>query len=40
MRRLTVSSLFPRGDNLEEDEEKERKSADVSISTHHVCNSV
>lgn len=36
MRRLTVSSLFPRGDHLEEDAEKETSRPNVSFSSHHV----
>lgn len=35
MRRLTVSSLFPRGDHLEEDEEESQLI--VSFGTRHVC---
>lgn len=35
MRRLTVSSLFPRGDHLEEDEEETQLI--VSFFTRHVC---
>lgn len=40
MRRFTVSSLFPRVDNLEEEEEKEESQLHVSFSTHHICNRV
>lgn len=38
MRRLTVSSLFPRGDHLEEDGEECQLI--VSFSTGHVCKIV
>lgn len=37
MRRLTVSSLFPRGD-LEEDDDEEESQLDVSFIAHDVCN--
>lgn len=36
MRRLTVSSLFPRGDNLEEDEEASQL---IVSFTRRVCKS-
>ena len=37
MRRLTVSSLFPRGD-LEEDDDEEESQLYVSLTAHRVCN--
>lgn len=48
MRRFTVPSLLPRGDCLEEEEEKEESHLNVSFSTidiktvqhTRVCNSV
>lgn len=33
----TVSSLFPRGDHAEEDEESEESPLSVSSRTHSVC---
>lgn len=36
MRRLTVLSLFPRGDNLEEEEENE----EIQLNVRSVCNNV
>lgn len=33
----TVSSLFPRGDHLEEDEESEESRLPVSFGTHYSC---
>lgn len=44
MRRLTVSSIFPRGDSLEEEDEeeveREESHLNVSFHTHHLCSGV